>query len=37
METGEVREMTGGELLKKGFTLALPPRSGAVWFYDRLK
>jgi len=33
-ETGERREMTGGSLLHDGFTAALPPRSGAVWFYS---
>ena len=35
-ETGETRELLGGELLRAGFTFALPPRSGAIWFYQRV-
>jgi len=33
-ETGEVRVLSGSELLRDGFTLALPPRSGVVWLYQ---
>ncbi len=32
-ETGETREITGKEVVRIGFTLALPPRTGAIWFY----
>lgn len=32
-ETGETRRIAGDELMRNGFTLALPPRSGAIWFY----
>jgi hypothetical protein len=32
-ETHERREVAGEALLREGFTLALPARSGAIWFY----
>ena len=32
-ETGERREVAGDVLLGEGFTLALPPRNGVIWFY----
>jgi hypothetical protein len=32
-ETGETRTISGEELIREGFTLALPARSGAIWFY----
>ena len=32
-ETGETREMRGSALLNDGFTVELPKRSGAIWFY----
>ena len=33
-ETGEARELTGaGVVQRDGFTFALPPREGALWFY----
>lgn len=34
METGETLTVAGAELMTVGFTLALPVRSGAVWFYQ---
>jgi alpha-galactosidase len=34
-ETGEARDIRGEDLLHDGFTFALPPRSGAIWFYRR--
>jgi UDP-N-acetylglucosamine 3-dehydrogenase len=36
-ETGEARETSGDDLLREGFALALPPRSGAIWFYRKLE
>ncbi len=33
-ETGDIREADGETLLRAGFTVALPPRSGAIWFYQ---
>jgi len=35
-ETGEIRKVTGQDLVKRGFTLALAARSGAIWFYQRV-
>ena len=35
-ETGETRALTGEALLRLGLTIALPPRSGALWFYRKL-
>ena len=32
-ETGEIRELSGADLIQDGFTFALPKRSGAIWFY----
>jgi len=32
-ETGETREIAGQVLVNDGFTIALPRRSGAIWFY----
>ena len=32
-ETGESRLVSGEALTRDGFTLALPPRSGVIWFY----
>lgn len=34
-ETAETREVSGEELIRNGFTFALPARSGAIWFYSR--
>ena len=34
-ETAETRTIGGRELVEAGFTMALPPRSGAIWFYQR--
>jgi alpha-galactosidase len=34
-ESGETREIPGKDLINAGFTLALPPRSGAIWFYRK--
>jgi len=34
-ETGEIEELAGAALAREGFTLTLPPRSGAIWFYYR--
>jgi alpha-galactosidase len=34
-ETGECKEIAGDVLARDGFTLALPPREGAVWIYRR--
>lgn len=34
-ETGESREIAGEKLSRDGFTVALPPRSGAIWFYQQ--
>ena len=35
-ETGERRDWAGADLLDQGFALALPARSGVIWFYQRL-
>ena len=35
MESGETREVAGDALIRDGFTFAVPPRNGAVWFYER--
>lgn len=35
-ETGEIRELAGADLQRDGFTLTLPVRAGAIWFYRRL-
>lgn len=35
-ETGERREIAGEPLARDGFTLALPPRSGVIWFYQQM-
>jgi alpha-galactosidase len=32
-ETGEAKSIAGAVLLREGFTLALPKRSGAIWLY----
>jgi alpha-galactosidase len=32
-ESGETMELSGEDLLHTGFTFALAPRSGAIWFY----
>ncbi|HOU14264.1 MAG TPA: alpha-galactosidase [Anaerolineae bacterium] len=32
-ETGETQDIEGATLREKGFTLTLPARSGAIWFY----
>lgn len=32
-ETGERKEITGDVLIREGFTLALPKREAALWFY----
>jgi alpha-galactosidase len=32
-ETGETRELTGKKVNEDGFTLTLPKREGAIWFY----
>lgn len=32
-ETGETRHITGAEVVRDGFTFALAPRSGEIWFY----
>jgi alpha-galactosidase len=32
-ETGDKRELSADALIRDGFTFALPPRSGAIWFY----
>jgi alpha-galactosidase len=34
-ETGESKSIAGKDLIQSGFTFALPPRSGAIWFYRR--
>lgn len=34
LETGQSLESTGAALADAGFTLALPPRSGSIWFYE---
>ena len=34
-ETGELRDLAGEALIEDGFTFALPPRAGSVWFYRR--
>ncbi len=34
-ETGETREIAGKDVISIGFTFALPPRSGAIWFYRK--
>lgn len=36
-ETGETTDIAAEDLLRSGFTLALPPRSGAIWFYRILE
>ncbi len=36
-ETGESREVAGAELVATGFTIALEPRSGAIWFYEKCR
>ena len=35
-ETGEIRELAGADLQRVGFTVTLPARTGAIWFYRRL-
>ena len=35
-ETGEMRELSGADLQREGFTVTLPARTGAIWFYRRL-
>jgi alpha-galactosidase len=34
-ESGEILEMPASVLLDKGFSIELPARSGAIWFYHR--
>ncbi|MBT3275355.1 MAG: hypothetical protein HN368_19525 [Spirochaetales bacterium] len=34
-ETGEKKDISGEELIRDGITLALPKRSGAIWFYKK--
>jgi hypothetical protein len=34
-ESGEVRDLAGEALIEEGFTFALPPREGSLWFYRR--
>ena len=34
--TGEIRQTDGQALIRDGFTIALPPRSGAIWFYQTI-
>ncbi len=36
-ETSETRELDGAALLRDGFTLALPARSGSLWFYRTIR
>lgn len=36
LETGESVELAGSKLGEIGFTFALPARSGAIWFYQKL-
>lgn len=33
-ETGETQHVAGEDLIRNGFPLALPARSGAIWFYQ---
>lgn len=33
-ETGEIQEVSGPDLLRDGFPVTLPARSGAIWFYQ---
>jgi len=35
-ESGAIKELAGEQLAKRGFTFALAPRSGAIWFYRRV-
>jgi alpha-galactosidase len=35
LETGEVRELAGDNLLQDGFAFVLPARSGVIWFYRK--
>ena len=35
VETGATKDLAGAELIRAGFTFALPARSGALWFYRR--
>ncbi len=32
-EIGETTDISGEDLIRDGFTFALPARSGAIWFY----
>ena len=34
-ETGETKEISGEDIIQKGFTLKLQPRSGEIWLYRR--
>jgi alpha-galactosidase len=34
-ETGEIKTLSGETLARDGFTIPLPPRSGAVWLYKK--
>ena len=36
-ESGETREIAGADMIRDGFTLTLPKRSGAIWFYRELE
>jgi hypothetical protein len=32
-ETGETRDIPGKDVIRDGFTFALPARNGVIWFY----
>ena len=36
LETGEAFTKTGDELLEHGFTMAMPKRTGYIWFYEKV-
>ena len=36
LETGEAFTKTGDELLEHGFTIAMPKRTGYIWFYEKV-
>ena len=35
-ETGEVRKLQGAQVMASGLKFALPPRQGAIWFYQAI-
>ncbi len=37
LETNETREIAGADALRTGVEVALPPRSGSVWRYERVE